>query len=138
MIIGIDPDLVKSGIAVLHRDTGKIEYNCLTFVDMLGFIRMNRPIIKCVYLEAGWLNEKSSWHGAQNKSVAAKIGKNVGQNHATGILMEQCITAEGVKVVLVKPSAKKLDAEAFAKLTKIQTRTNQEVRDAVMLVWGRK
>lgn len=136
MILGIDPDLDKSGVAVLH-DTKKIEYSTLTFVDTLGFVRMNKPVIKCVYLEAGWLNQKSNWHGASNMSVAASIGRNVGENHATGKLLKQCIEAEGIKVIEVKPTAKKLNAEDFAKLTKIKTRTNQEVRDAIMLIWGR-
>lgn len=138
MIIGIDPDLEKSGIACLHEEAKRIEMTTLNFVDVIRFVRMNAPVIKTVYLEAGWLNQKSSWHSAQNKSVAARIGKNVGQNHATGILMEQCIKAEGVKVVCVKPTKTKLDAEQFKKLTKIETRTNQEMRDAAMLVFGRQ
>lgn len=137
MIIGIDPDLIKSGIACLHQDTKRIEMTCLSFVDLIKFVRMNQPIIKCVYLEAGWLNQKSSWHAAENKNTAAKIGKNVGQNHATGMLMQQCLEAENVKVILVKPTTTKYDAEQFEKLTKIKTRTNQEMRDAAMLVFGR-
>lgn len=136
MILAIDPDIVKSGIAVLH-DNKQIEMAMLNFVDTIKFIRMNAPIIKCVYLEAGWLNQKSSWHTAQNKSVAARIGKNVGQNHATGQLLEQSIIAEGVKVVLVKPTKTKLNAEQFMRLTKIKTRTNQEMRDAAIMVFGR-
>lgn len=137
MIIGIDPDLEKSGVACLHEDSNRIEMTTLNFVDLIKFIRMNWPIIKEVYLEAGWLNQKSSWHAAQNKSVAACIGKKVGQNHATGLLLEQCIKAEGVKVICVKPTKTKLDAEQFKKLTKIETRTNQEMRDAAMLVFGK-
>lgn len=136
MIIGIDPDIDKSGIAVLH-ETKQIEYSTLNFVDAIGFIRMNKPVIKCVYLEAGWLNKKSSWHGAKNMSVAARVGKNVGENHATGKLLKQCIEAEGVKVIEVQPKGSKLNAEQFERLTKIKTRTNQETRDAIMLVWGR-
>lgn len=136
ILVAIDPDLEKSGIAVLH-DTKQIEYTTLSFVDTMAFIRMNAPIIKCVYLEAGWLNQKSNWHGAKNMSVASRIGKNVGENHATGKLLKQCIEAEGVKVVEVKPTSKKLNAEEFERLTKIKTRTNQEKRDAVMLVFGR-
>lgn len=135
MIVGIDPDIDKSGVAVLH-DTKRIEYSVLSFVDLAGFVKMNAKIIKCVYLEAGWLN-KSIHHFAKNKSIAGRIGKNVGQNHAAGQLLKQVIEAEGVKVILVKPTKSKLDAEQFKRLTKIETRTNQEQRDAVMLIWGR-
>ncbi|HYN54385.1 MAG TPA: hypothetical protein VES38_06745 [Methylotenera sp.] len=137
MIIGIDPDIDKSGIACLHVDTKRIEMSCLTFVDIMKFIRMNQPIIKCVYIEAGWFNKKSSYHFAESLKVAACIGKKVGQNHAAGQLLTQCIEAEQIKVVLVKPTKSKLNAEQFKKLTKIQTRTNQEMRDSAMLVFGR-
>lgn len=136
MILGIDPDLEKSGVAVL-RDTNKIEYSTLNFVETLAFVRMNKSIIKCVYVEAGWLNKKSNWHGASNMSVAARVGKNVGENHATGKLLIECIEAEGLKVVPVKPSTKKLNSEDFERITKIKTRTNQEERDAILLVFGR-
>lgn len=136
MILAIDPDLEKSGIAVLH-DTKQIEYACLNFVDTLKFIRLNQQIIKCVYLEAGWLNKKSNWHGNNNTMIAGRIGKNVGENHATAKLLHQSIEAEGLKVILVRPTSKKLNADQFKKITNIQTRTNQEERDAVMLVYGR-
>lgn len=136
MIVGIDPDIDKSGVAVLH-DTKAIEMTTLTFTKTLEFVRMNKPIIKCVYVEAGWLNKKSNWHGASNMSVAARVGKNVGENHATGKLLIQCIEAEGIKVIPVQPTKTKLDAEQFDKLTKYKGRTNQEVRDAAMLIWGR-
>lgn len=137
MIIGIDPDLDKSGIACLHQDTKHIESTLLNFVDTIKFIKLNQPIITAVYLEAGWLNKKSSWHGAKNSSISARIGKNVGENHAAGKLLQQAIEAESVKVILVRPTAKKLDAESFKSITKIQTRTNQETRDAIMLIYGR-
>jgi len=136
MIIGIDPDIDKSGIAVLHQDTKRMEMSNLYFVDVVKFVQLNKPIIKAVFLEAGWLNEKANWHGASNMSVAAKIGKNVGENHASGKLLQQCIEAEGVKVVLVKPTTAKYTAEMFEKLTKIKGKTNQEQRDAAMLIWG--
>jgi DUF1009 family protein len=137
VIIGIDPDLIKSGIACLHQDTKRIEMTCLSFIDLIKFVRMNQPIIKCVYLEAGWLNQKASWHAAPNMSVAVSIGRKVGENHATGKIMQQLIEAEGVKVIPVRPTSKKLNAEDFKRLTKIETRTNQEMRDAAMLVYGR-
>lgn len=137
MIVGIDPDIDKSGIAYVIEGKPHIEMNTLKFVELMKFIRLHRQSIKCVYVEAGWINKKSSWHGAQNIAVAARIGKNVGENHAVGKLLIQCIEAEGLKVVAVKPSSTKLDAEQFAKLTGIKTRTNAESRDAAMLVFGR-
>jgi len=137
MIIGIDADFVASGVATLNQESKRIEMTNLTFVELLLYVRKHKDDIACVYLEAGWLNLKASWHAASNMSVAAKIGRSVGLNHATGILLQQCIEAEQIKVVLVKPTKSKLDAGQFAKLTGIKTRTNSETRDAAMLVFGR-
>lgn len=137
LIFGIDPDLEKSGIARLDKNTNRIEMTCLDFIHTLNYIRENKEVIKCVYIEAGWFNRKSNWHGAETLRKSASIGRNVGENHATGKLLAQCIEYEQVKVVLVRPTQKKLNAEQFKKMTGIQTRTNQEVRDAAMLVFGR-
>lgn len=136
MIVGIDPDIDKSGVASTI-DGKKIAYSCLTFVETIDRIKDRADEIKCVYIEAGWLNKKSNWHDSQSVSVASKIGKNVGENHATGKLLAQIIEALGVKVILVKPTTKKYSAEEFNFLTGCRTRTNQEARDAVMMIFGR-
>lgn len=135
MIVGIDPDIKKSGIATLTKEHG-LQMKTLAFVHVMEFIRLHKDEIKCVYIEAGWFNKKSSWHGADNKSVAARIGKNVGMNHAAGMLLDESIRHEGVKTVLVKPSAAKYDAVTFNRLTKYKGRTNQEERDAAALLMG--
>ena len=136
MIIGIDPDFEKSGVACLHPNKS-LEMTNLSFVQLVEFARTNKEAIKCVYLEAGWLNETSNYHFAENKRTAARIGKNVGMNHATGMLLQQCIEAQAIKVVLIKPTTAKVDAKQFERLTGILTKTNQETRDAAMLVFGR-
>lgn len=135
MIVGIDPDIEKNGIATLSEKG--LQLNNLAFVHVMDFIKLHKDEIKCVYIEAGWFNKKSSWHTANNMSVAAKIGKSVGQNHAAGMLLEQSIKHEGLKVVLVKPTKSKLDARSFEQLTKYKGKTNQETRDAAMLLIGR-
>jgi hypothetical protein len=136
MIIGIDPDISKNGIAWIY-DANQLDISNMSFVDVMTFIQLNKPIIKCVYLEAGWLNKKANWHNARNVCIAASIGRKVGENHATGKLLQQNIEAVGVKVELVKPTSKKLNQLEFQKLTKFPTRTNQEQRDAAMLIFGR-
>lgn len=134
MIIGIDPDVDKSGFAKL--EAGGIEYTTLSFFDLTEWLRKQAENIKCVYLEAGWLN-KSIHHFAKNKAIAGNIGTKVGANHTIGKLLHEYMLRINVKCVLVRPTKSKLNAEQFKKLTKIETRTNQETRDAVMLVWGR-
>lgn len=137
MIVGIDPDIDKSGIATLCDDGEGLQLNNLSFIHVMDFVRLHKDEIKCVYIEAGWFNKKSNWHAASNINKAAKIGKNVGMNHAAGMLLEQSIKHEGINVILVRPTKSKLSAEQFLKLTGYKGRTNQEARDAAMMIFGR-
>lgn len=135
LIIGIDPDLDASGVATLKN--GQIEkLECLDFPKVIEFIHLQKPLIKKVVIEAGWLNAKSNWHQAKTIQVAAKIGKNVGENHATGKILAQMIEAMGVSVQLVRPTSSKLNAEQFKRLTGFAGMTNPEKRDAGVLIWG--
>ena len=92
-----------------------------------------------IYIEAGWLN-KSSWHPSPNRSTASRIGKNIGANHQIGkLIAEKC---ERLKIPheLVKPTKSKVtDHKLFCRITGYKgRRSNQEMRDAAMLIWGRK
>ena len=90
-----------------------------------------------VVIEAGWLHKKSNWHGraGQTKSVGEKIAKSVGRNHQVGILLKEYCEIKGIKHTLVKPKGK-VKADYFKKLTGYTKRTNQDQRDAGMLVFG--
>lgn len=137
VIIGIDPDLEKSGVAVL---SGQIHLRLmnLNFVELKNLFEQNLPLIKKAVVEAGWLNEKSNFHThpKQSKAAGERIAKNVGENHATGKLIVQLIESMGVPVVLIKPTRTKLNAVDFNRITGWTGRSNQEQRDAAMLIWG--
>ncbi len=142
--IGIDPDLDKSGYCLIESEPfGKQR---ITVLSTLPFWELIETIEKVnrftttdetlmVFIEAGWLNKVSNYHGAVNKSVAGRIGKNVGENHAVGKLLEQYCKACNITYKLVKPESKKWDAELFKKITGWSNRTNQEHRDAVRTAW---
>lgn len=137
MIIGIDPDLDKSGIAILRDNS--LELNNLCFVDTINLFIDFKDDIKKVVIEGGWLNKKSNFHKFVGSPVAGeRIAKNVGENHATGKLLVQVAESLGLKVLVTKPSKKtaKKDAKEFNRITGWQGTTNQEVRDAAMLIWG--
>lgn len=134
MIIGVDPDIDKSGFAIL-RNVRELELCNLDFYHMVTFLQNNRDQISKVVIEAGWLINKSNWHNNSNVRVASRVGKNVGENHAVGKLLECVCHGLGVKVQLLVPQGKK-DAATFACLTGYNGRTNQEQRDAGMLVFG--
>lgn len=136
LIIGIDGDLRKSGVATLNNSNLTLQN--LSFTELVEYLMSVKPSVKKIVIEAGWLNEKSNWHNQKNPQIAAKIGKNVGENHATGKLIAEMAVYLGFVVELVRPTTRKLDAEQFKRVTGYVSRTNQETRDAGMLVWGMK
>lgn len=136
VIVGIDPDLEKSGVAVKWVDA--LSLNNLTFVELKDLIERDKPIIKKVVVEAGWLNEKANFHNRPNQSKAAgeRIAKNVGENHAVGKLIVQLVESMGIPVQQLKPTRSKLSSKDFNRITGWSKPSNQEQRDAAMLVWG--
>lgn len=136
LIIGIDPDLEKSGVAVLKD--GSLRLNNMRFYDLTKYLEVNKDQIKKVVIEAGWMNKKSNLHSriGQSKRAGERIAKNVGENHATGKLLVEMAESLGLAVVLVRPTKTKKNSEEFNHITGWQGRTNQEQRDAGMLIWG--
>lgn len=138
--IGIDPDVDKSGFAVWDSDSKTLEVVfCESFFEILENIEFQ--IISfdvTVIIEAGWLIKKSNWHNKkrQTKAVGEKIAKAVGANHQIGKLFVEYCKINNIKFIEVKPMGKK-NAEQFKKITGWAKRTNSEVRDAAMLVYGR-
>lgn len=138
IFIGIDPDVEKNGVAYYESLTKKLELSNLSFFELLDYLEFvasqDKPM---VVIEAGWLN-KSNWHAKKNGSSAlnAKIGSRTGANHETGKkIVEMCEYLE-LPYKLVKPTKTKVNAETFKNITKTIGRTNQEVRDAAMMIWG--
>jgi hypothetical protein len=110
----------------------------MTFWELYDFLKTDSETTT-VYIEAGWLN-KGNWHlnRKMSLSIAAETGRRTGLNHAVGKLIEEmCIYLE-IKYKLVRPSETKRNAIYFGKITGIKYRTNQEQRDAMMLIWGLK
>lgn len=137
MIIGIDPDIDKNGIAVCIG--GKItELHNLNFVNTVQFISDRKSFIKKVVVESGWLINKSNFNlNGRVMSVVARerIAKNVGENHATGKHLVAYIESLEIKVQLLNPQGK-IKAKEFNRMTGWNGRTNQEIRDAGMLIVG--
>lgn len=135
LIIGIDPDLDKSGVAEWWEDK-TLKLSCLTFPALLAFLDQHKANIQKVVIEASWLIKHSNWHSRQNAAIASETARRVGENHATGKLLECCARAMGLEVQLLKPVATKKNAEQFKRITGYQGSTNPEKRDAGMLVHG--
>lgn len=147
IIIGIDPDIDKSGVCVLDPKERHVQATVASFPDLVSYFEKQSKqsdIDTTVVVEAAWMHNKTNWHMTpkDSKRVAAAKGYSVGQNHQTGKLICEMARAYGLKVVehipLVKcwkgKDRKITDAE-IKTFIPIQGRTNQESRDAALLAW---
>lgn len=138
--IGIDPDKDKNGVALYRSDTEVLErLLALTFFELFDYLKMlkeTEPALSVV-IEAGWQNN-GNWHTKRTDSAAkaAKIGKYVGGNHEVGQKIVEMCEYLHIQYRLVTPKRRKTNAEEFTRITKWVGRTNQEQRDAALLVFG--
>lgn len=149
VIIGIDPDVEKSGVAMVEKETRRLECAALTFPQVLDYLRwLSQQQDKVenvrVFIEAGWLN-KSNWHlhnRAVNKYKAAAMGVSQGRNEEVSHLLGQMCDHYGIDYLFIKPLRKcwngkdrKITAEELHAITGLMGRTNQEMRDAALIAW---
>lgn len=136
--IGVDPDLEKSGMALW--DGKAFGYLCtMPFPHVVDeIIAWAKRGDATMVIEAGWLNKKSNFHSAQGAAMREKIAKNVGENHAVGKMIAQMCEHHGLPYILYKPTRSKAETTAlFNSLGLWKGRTNQEERDAALIVFGR-
>lgn len=138
MLIGIDPDVDKSGVAFINGTTLTLEN--LTFFQLFDLLRFYKEKEEkpTVFVECGFLN-KSNWHKKAGKSAAfnAKIGEYTGANFETAKKIVEMCEYLGLPYHKIRPTQKKIDNELFKQITGFKGKTNQEQRDAFMLIHGR-
>ena len=139
VLIGIDPDIDKSGVAYYFRRTKELNLYNFRFFELYEDLKNAKEIYEDfkVIVEAGWLNNKSNWHNEKSGvRIAARIGKNTGSNHEAGRKIVEMLEYLGISYELRRPFTSKINSESFKKITKYSGRTNQETRDAAMLIYG--
>lgn len=150
IIIAIDPDTARSGVAVIHTDQPEVDLYTLTFAQTIQFIQdtqqrayeHNKTL--AIVIEAAWLN-KANWHLnlKDTKRQAAAKGYSVGRNHQVGLLIHQYCEENLISAHLVKPLRKmwrgpnkKITHQEITHFMPInKNTTNQEERDAALLAW---
>lgn len=154
LIIGIDPDITKSGVVEISKNDNKTAFFLKNFAEMIVYIdelliRQKNGLNLIVVIEAGWLN-KSNWHLSNKMSlqVASKIGNSTGRNHQVGISFYEYLNHKNINCVLQKPLLKKwkgqggkINAKEFNNLYSSifndnPPRTNQELRDAFLIAYN--
>lgn len=152
-IIAIDPDARDSGVAQVDIQTKGIATFKMTFAEVISYLTEIRKLAVKerwgykVVIEAGWLNE-SNWHITgkyMSARKAAAIGRSVGMNHQTGVLLyETCKQYLGCDTELQKPLKKywkgkdgKITQEEITEVTGKEKlpRMNQDQRDALLIAW---
>ena len=152
-IIAIDPDVDKSGVAELHVPTRRIEAMALSFANLMDYLQHVKENFAgkgesvVVIVEAGWMNA-SNWHTGRVRSIAAaaKTGQNTGRNHEVARKIAEMSRHYGLDTMEVKPLRKswkgtdgKITHEELNWLLEasgiptVINRTNQEIRDAILL-----
>lgn len=158
-IIGVDPDLYKSGFAVYDTERMElVECASYEYEDLIEKLLVYKGLHSLIRLEAGWLVKKSNWQSRQaisynalkqsglnpdaawNKSciIAQRQSKNVGENHASGKLIQRHLEKHGYQFELVKPcgaSSFFKDTVFFKKQTGWSKRTNNDARSAAALCY---
>ena len=147
LIIGIDPDCEKSGLCIIDKDEKKvIKAEALPFPQLIEASVLYKfpDEIKCVYVEAGWLN-KGNYHGRKgdSRALSAAKGEAVGRNAETGRKIVEMLRYNNIPVFEVKPlkkvwkgtGGKITQAEILRIIPGFPKRSNQEVRDAALIAW---
>lgn len=138
--IGIDPDFVKSGVAVIHGKT-IIHLESLSFVDMFEYIAAAGPKEE-VLIKLENPSAIKPLFGAKvknSRAVREKICQDVGKCKATGSLIQQVLESQGYKVKLVTPlkgSVKRMAKSSdkyFNQITGWKGRSNEDKRDAALV-----
>ena len=107
-IIAIDPDVERSGVAVLDTSARTIKAMTMTFPELMEYLSSQQGRDGAlVVVEAGWLN-KPNWHLTAKDSprIAASMGNRTGRNHETGRKIVEMARHYGLAVKEAKPLRK--------------------------------
>ena len=107
-IIAIDPDVERSGVAVLDTSARTIKAMTMTFPELMEYLSSQQGRgDTLVVVEAGWLNQ-SHWHLTAKDSarMAAAKGNAAGRNHETGRKIVEMARHYGLAVKEAKPLRK--------------------------------
>lgn len=134
-IIGIDPDVDKSGVCIVNEMLQIERLTTMDLVDLFVLIEGMRDYDIRVIVEAGWKNKTNFHVGAMDNAwKSAKIGSHVGANHEIGRQIIKFCEKVGIECHAIKPKGHKMSALDFKRISGWTKRTNQEMRDAYKII----
>lgn len=131
IIIGIDPDVEKSGFCIVNG--GKIQQiGVFPLWELFNYL--DKHVNALVVIEAGWIDKNGN--EAKNKSYHGG-GKgssyDVGRNSEIGRQIAKFCHENNIPYVLRQPRGYSgLNAAQFKSITKYEGKTNSETRVAAM------
>ena len=154
IIIGIDPDCDRSGVAVIDTAARELQVHAMAFPELVQWLHckaaepLEAGASLLVVVEASWRTE-ANWHGGRSRGRAysASLGYDVGRNHETGRKISEMAQAYGLEVDERRPLRKcwkgkdgKITHGELVSLLEgsgvrhgLGGRSNQEERDAALL-----
>ena len=137
LYIGIDPDVNENGVAIWNKKNKTLELYNMNFFELQKALELNKDKIVKVIISAGWLN-KTNFHAKADfsKNKNSIIGERVGANHQVGKMIGAYCEHLNINYILSKPKQEKLNKHEFNILTQYKKNTNQDQRDAGLLVYG--
>ena len=138
IIIGIDPDIEASGMAIIKD--GKIEAMLkIPFPELIEKIvsahKQGKIVVKLEDVEA---NKPMFVRNLAGAKQAMKVAQNVGMCKGVARMIKESLEYHGVTVQMIKPlkgnvkKAKK-DASYFNQITGWEKRSNEDCRDAALI-----
>lgn len=147
-IMAVDPDISKSGLAVLRMSDRHLDVCTLPLYQLVTRIEETAHASESIVIvEASWLT-RHNWHlrGDDSRRKASRKGYDTGANHDRGKVIVELLTAKRIEVVERCPLRKcwkgrdgKITHEELMSLLEGSgighgiKRTNQEERDAALL-----
>lgn len=133
VIIGIDPDSSKFGIAI-YRNVSLTELHNMNIIELYEHITTMMKFDEIeIHLE-DVKRSKAVWHAqGMNKSVAAMAAQKVGMCKQSQTCIEQLADRLKIPVILHRVSSqwkKGNDKKMFERITGWQGRSNEETRSA--------
>lgn len=135
IIIGIDPDVDKSGLAYYIKPQEKLLLHQFDLQDLFETVldvhklRAGKVLVR---LEAGH-KVKKTW---QRRTIG--VAKDIGRNNEIGSQIEKFLIKNNIRFELVPPfGGSKVNHETFCKITgwDIKKKTNPETRVAGLLAY---
>lgn len=136
-IIGIDPDLHKSGYSVYDRKDKKLTCCTSLFLwDIFSYIEeLITSLTSDQYLiRLEYPKSTNSWHGSSKGSAL-----NVGKNQAIAIIIKEFMIDKSVPHELIYPAGYSdffKNVEFFKKNTGWSERTNEDARASAAMCFG--